>query len=155
MSTDVAALERALAALDDGLQLVTLWDAPSPGMPHTAAAIVAYSAVRLSGLRHWYDEPVLPEPFGGVLVMEASKWARLVLKSHAGIITATQASPVIDAGGQGAALGTIAARSVDDVADAWCDAAGIARRPRSDEPLTGQKRFDALNAWLEALRRRS
>lgn len=138
MTPDPEALQAALHRIDDELALLATWAGPAPGMAHQAAALVAYPAARLAGLRHWHDEPVLPPPHGEVLAMEASKWARLALKGHAGAIATMSAAPAYDPRGEAAALGAIARRCADG----------------ADGALVGQARFDVLNAWLETLRRR-
>jgi hypothetical protein len=152
---DSIAIERALHEVDDSLVLLAAW--PEPASPAAAtlrpAAMFVVPTIRLAGLRHWDDEPLLPAPFGGVQALEASKWARLVLKGHGGAIgTLLDADGVHDPRGAAAALRPIAARCVDATVDAWCEAAGVPRLPASEAPLVGAARFDAVNAWLETLR---
>jgi hypothetical protein len=162
-ATDPEAIAEILArALGEPAAMVAVWtDAPSVPAPRRRPRITAIYALpsrRFATLRHWRDEVETRTGDGvDVVAFEASKWARLLLKSHGGTLLTSLEIPESGTP-EGQALGPLAASLWDDVADAWIAAAGIPR-PTLDRPsgtsLGGPARFARAEAWLDAVRRRA
>jgi hypothetical protein len=130
-------------------------DGPAPLL----RVVYAFDAARLTGLRHWRDEvegplcpPVADAGSGAWFVaMEASKWARLLLKRQGGALW-TALGPTAFVTTDAAALGALAAGLWDADADAWAASVGLVVARPAAEPL--MRPFDAVDAWLTAVRRR-
>lgn len=96
--------------------------------------VYAYPAIRLSTLRHWRDEVELEVDGVHVVAMEASKWARLLLKQHAPTLDVVQLAPASGSAPEVGALQRL----------------GMALLAGDVGPA---ERFDRIEAWLVQVRR--
>ena len=94
--------------------------------------VYAFPSIRFATLRHWRDEAEYLDGGLHVVALEASKWARLLLKRH----RAT--------GDTSARLPEVASSSGSLLRDLNADLAGATSAPQ---------RFALVDAWLEAVRR--
>ncbi len=96
--------------------------------------VYAFPAMRVATLRHWRDEVELDEGDLHVVAMEASKWARLLLKQHAPTLDVVRGAPAAGSAPEVLALQRLGiALAVGDVGPA--------------------ERFDRIDAWLVQVRR--
>lgn len=137
-----------------------------PALPPPLTAVrgvFAYPAERIAGLRAWRDTVELVENVDGnefhMVLHEASKWARLVLKQHPG--------PALWSGGEllaadGAAavlreLRVLACAVCGDDVTSWLAVAGRPGAlpvPAAGAAVPGPaERFDQLERWLVGARR--
>lgn len=131
-----------------------------PLLPQDALAlrgVYAFSATRIAGLRSWRDTVEVEIEHDGravhVVMHEASKWARFVLKSHPGprlwsdgvLVAADDRGDLLER------LGALARQSVDAHATRWLAVAGLDQSVPA-QPLGPPERFAALEDWLIAVR---
>lgn len=155
------AAERRLVAEAPDARLVALWVDPpvTPPLPEGRAlrGVFALPHARVATLRHWRDthEWVLEgeDEAWHVVLHEASKWARLIQKSHGGSYAIASRDPDVDPHHQGAALQHIACASCDERVVDWYRAAGWDPPALSDDLLLAPARFAQLEAWIHAARR--
>lgn len=141
--------------MDADAELVACWiGAPTlPARPHTLHAVFAYPSQRLATLRHWQDTLETDVDGAPLVAHEASKWARLLLKGHAGAKAICLHPLAHEEAGLGEELAGIAARIDGDDIEAWRDAAGWDAHARHARPLiTAKQRFERLERWLLSVR---
>ncbi len=166
MAADDDELRQAVAqaleqALGEPALLVAGWREP-----HAIRLIYAFPSLRLATLAHWRDEVEFTFEGAPVVAFEASKWARLLLKSHGGTLLCSARPPAWDPHGLVESFCTLAASLWNDDATAWAHARGVPPlASQSGQPLanlSGQplanpttpqpSRFDAINGWLIRVR---
>lgn len=135
-----------------------------PALPSGMVAVrgvYAFPAERVAGLRAWRDTVEFAADVDGVahhvVLHEASKWARLVLKQHPGPPLWTR-GVCLAADGQRALLEQLVRLTgdIDAAAQAtWLAAAGLdGAGATASHPAVGPaQRFEQLEAWLLAARR--
>lgn len=132
------------AALGEPARTLLVWTSG-----HGSARLVyAFPSRRLATLRHWRDEVETPEFVG----LEASKWARLMLKGHGGTLLQAAEAPSYDPRALSESLAALAVELWTPAATAWAERMG---RPAMSAPSTGitsAERFERVDAWLEAVR---
>ena len=157
-AADGASLEAVTAArveslLGEPATVIAAWwsrmgasiDGPAPLL----RVVYAFDAARLAGLRHWRDEVEGPlrdaeaDHGAWVVAMEASKWARLLLKRQGGALW-TALGP--------AAFDTVDAAPLAALAAGLWDAVALQAARPAAPPLADP--FDAVDAWLTSVRRR-
>ncbi len=128
-----------------------------PPLQRGRAAHVVYAlpTARVAGLRSWRDgleaHLEVADETWTVVALEASTWARLVLRGHPGP-SRWLSGALVDMGRSDAVaehLRELAARAVDGRAAGWLEAAGAA------PPPTGAARpsIEEVEAWLTHARR--
>jgi hypothetical protein len=139
---------RLEAALGEWALPVVVWsrvDAPD-------LVVYAFSSRRLATLRHWRDEVETPTFVG----LEASKWARLLLKGHGGSLLSCGKSAADDCLGMSARLQGMAVELWNEDATHWAELADAAPPERAlltgFRPISGGERFERVNSWLEDVR---
>lgn len=153
----VDAVSDALAeALGEPATVVALWcDAPATPRGPVARLVYAYPSVRLATLRHWRDEAEFLVDAGDgpmhVVALEASKWARLLLKSHGGTLLTSSRAADVDALGLAAPLPELVDALWDTVAEDWCRRLGV-ESGRTPVETTPAERFGHVEGWLHAVR---
>ena len=132
-----AVTARVAELIGEPCAVIQAWIEPATGVsPRVVRAVYALPHHRVAGLRTWRDEgegEATDVLGGGVLVaLEASKWARLVLKGHGPTLASSQLP------------GVLAGPLVTELAEL---AAAVAAGSAAGS-------FDALDRWLAACRRR-
>lgn len=134
-------------ALGEWALPVIVWSRPDG----PDVVVYAFSSRRLATLRHWRDE-VETATFVG---LEASKWARLLLKGHGGSLLRCVEPASDDCLEMSARLYGMAVELWNDDAAHWAKLAGKTP-PNSlltaSRPISGEERFERVNAWLEDVR---
>ncbi len=114
--------------------------------------VYAFTSRRLATLRHWRDEVETPTFVG----LEASKWARLLLKGHGGSLLSCSTPATDDCLKMSARLEELAVELWNDDATHWAKLAGENPPERSllkrFRPVSGSERFERVNSWLEDVR---
>lgn len=114
--------------------------------------VYAFTSRRVATLRHWRDEVETPTFVG----LEASKWARLLLKGHGGSLLSCATPATADCLEMSARLQEMAVELWNDDATHWAELAGETPPKRSllarFRPLAGSDRFERVNSWLEDVR---
>lgn len=156
--------ERLAGALTEALgepaTLVVAWTNTVPTPAHGGPilrAVYAFPSRRLATLRHWRDEVEFDIADDAettrVVALEASKWARLLLKSHGGALLASASPPAFPgaSAGPAARLPALARDLWDPVATEWAAAAGVDPLPEAPA-LTTDQRFERVETWLWSVR---
>lgn len=136
------------ARLRDGLGEwalpVIVWSRPNaPDL-----VVYAFASVRLATLRHWRDEFETPT----FVALEASKWARLLLKGHGGSLLSSAQVPASDCIETAGELSALARELWTEDATHWASLAGEEPLPMPNPPLSAKERFERVDAWLAKVR---
>jgi hypothetical protein len=136
--------DRLLEALGEQVLPVVVWarsDAPD-------LVVYAFSSVRLATLRHWRDEVET----ASFVALEASKWARLLLKGHGGSLLSSAQPPTLDCIETGSELGALAEALWTADASHWAGLVGIPPLALPNPPLSPEERFERVERWLTRVR---
>lgn len=152
-----AAWVRAVSGrLGESLILVGVWSG-APALPPAELTRLVYAlpSRRVATLRHWRDEDEWIADIDGtrhhVVAIEASKHARLLLKSHPPTLSCAARPADVDPHGLTDDLPTLARGLWDARALAWCAHAGI-DPPAASAASGAGDRHARVEQWLVRVR---
>lgn len=131
---------------------------PLPDGALVVRGVYVFGAERVAGLRSWRDTVEVELLHEGravhVVMHEASKWARFLLKSHPGpmlwsrgeLVAMQETAPLMES------VAVLNSSVIDRDAQRWLLVAGVGAED-AKSPLGPPERFAALEAWLLAVRR--
>ena len=113
--------------------------------------VFALPSIRVATLRHWRDEVEFSVDEHAVVGVEASKWARLLLKGHGGTLLTSAEPPSSAPQDIAGGLEDIAPLLWDARATAWSHAAKLEPMQRGPD-VEPAARFETVNTWLVRVR---